>query len=458
MIIASLKDYNELFLLELTIDLLDYLLNMRPDLVDLYLDVGMFNRDKVESLMQSIKAAPKKQRKRLARTRLVRIKLSLLINRFLVGRACQTTTSLQRFSEMLDEWDAQRNDTKYWALLERNAFSAVAINACYMDEVDERHSGSGSVSGAVPPFANVYRRINEPSRNVSRYSAELAAVYAPFHLHSLLIRFAKFKENGYFVSDRFERKMLVYLREIRKSTIHTEFTVTANTRLRVKALKCALWGLCSMLNCEDGFAYLALLSSKMEATKNKSTDTSFQFVASVVKLAETYPLLSVRATAFLCLNYLSKTATGAKMAGLLGWITFQPNSTSNTRAFYASYGSQTSQQLDLAHFFSHMDVAVALYNINRSKADLQLKKVEQQVRLHTLCIEDREFLDRQTTLDHVDNSLATLAPSLAKVAYFHENVCLPMQIHLLGPKDNSDFCPLIHLSYRERTFIAYRYR
>lgn len=450
---------------------MDYLLNVRPDLVDSYLEFGMFNRDTVEFLMRSVQVESKgKERRRLERTRLVRTKLALLLNRFLAARSCQEVTSLQRFGEMLDEWHGRRGDSKYCALLERNAFGASAVNASYMDEVDERNTNqSGSVvSAVVTPFAKVYRRVNEPARNVSRYSAQLAATYAPFHLHSALIRFTKFKENGFYATFQFEKKMLDYVREIRTSAGHTEFSVTAITRLKVKSLKCALWALCSMLNCEDGFTYLALLTSKSRLPGELCTATdadndsapkssnTFKFVASVIKIAESYPLLSVRATAFLCLNYISKTDTGVRLVGELGWLTFQPNFSSYTRAFYATYGSLTSQQLDLAHFYSHEDVAVALYNINRTKANLQLKKIKQQVRLRTLCFEDKEFLDRKAT---VDTWLLIAAPELnfVKAAFFHENICLPMQIHLMAPKDNSDFCPLIHRGDRNNAFIAYRY-
>lgn len=137
-------------------------------------------------------------------------------------------------------------------------------------------------SSIDPSFAKVYRRVNDPAKNVSHYSANLAATYVPFHLHSSLIRFTKFRENGFFVSTQFENKMLSYVREIVSGATHSEYTVASNTRFS-KSLKCALLALlalCSILNCEDGFIYLALLITKLELVEEPCGATNPDRVSS----------------------------------------------------------------------------------------------------------------------------------------------------------------------------------
>ena len=88
---------------------------------------------------------------------------------------------------------------------------------------------------------------------------------------------------------------------------------------RPRALKAALWALCSLLNCEQGFAYLARLNSQLAAPFAGLP----HLVAALVHVAESHPLLSVRATALLGLNLLSKARTGASLLARLGWLAFQ---------------------------------------------------------------------------------------------------------------------------------------
>ena len=95
-------------------------------------------------------------------------------------------------------------------------------------------------------------------------------------------------------------------------------------------MKSALWSVCSMLNCENGFKFVAHLNEKHRLGRN-----IFEFVACLIKITEDHPILSVRATGYLCLNYLVKASTGANLVGKLGWNTFQPSASLNTKTLYS---------------------------------------------------------------------------------------------------------------------------
>lgn len=157
----------------------------------------------------------------------------------------------------------------------------------------------------------------------------------------------------------------------------------------------------------------------------------------IVKLAENNPVLSVRATAFLCLNYISKTCTGANLIGKIGWHTFQPNIAIQNKAFYSVLSSFTSEQLDLNNFYSSLDIATVLYNINRSKASMSLKNIMIDLNQNQLSTEEKQFLDRQNSIDLMTKENSYFIKSeqnLIKIGFFHENVSIPMQVYLMSPE------------------------
>lgn len=132
-------------------------------------------------------------------------------------------------------------------------------------------------------------------------------------------------------------------------------------RVSATKLKSALWSVSALCICENGFRFISRVSQKYTIFKN-----IFEFVCCFLKLAEEHKSLSMRATCFLCSNLLNKSSTGANLLGKLGWHTFQSNLFTPTRAFQAIMTSLSGEQQDLT-VASSIDIAVVIYNLNRSK-------------------------------------------------------------------------------------------
>jgi hypothetical protein len=280
-------------------------------------------------------------------------------------------------------------------IIERNQFNVNAINVYFSDEFDDRFCPNGEInfeldiktkkkyanandstatnenqekdsfnkqktkSTEVNRFIKLYRRINDVEKNNSIYSATKAHIHVPLHLNSAIIRFKKFKQNNYFLNNKFETRIINQIELIKSNAMHSG-TINLNECEKSKnlmKLKAALWSICSLCNCEDGFEYLNILNERHDGTMFASL---FEFITFIVKIAESYSVLSVRATGLCCLNYLSKTNTGANMIGKLGWQTFQPNS-----FFSIMTSMKTNQELDLSYFYSSIDTAMMLYNFHR---------------------------------------------------------------------------------------------
>ncbi len=257
------------------------------------------------------------------------------------------------------------------------------------------------------------------------YSATKAQVYTPFHLNSALIRFDKFKDNNYFLNQSFEDRIVEQIRLIQSRACEPLFKP-----IDIKQLKAALWSICSMCNCEEGFKYLQLLNDKYKLFSN-----ILQFVVYVIKIAEDYPVLSMRGSSFFCLNYLCKTNTGANLMGKLGWHTFQPNRGMETKAFYSILSSFTNEQLDLKYFYSSLDTAVMLYNLNRGKTRSMLKQIKMPESPNRLSTEEKEFLNKQAKVDILNRDyMGELNEEayLLRVGFFHENLAIPIRASLLS--------------------------
>lgn len=439
-------DLNDQYVLELTVNLIEYFINLRPDLVDGFFSMNIFNKDKIQSLAKLINN-PNTQFC-LKNSNLITTKLSFLLSRFLLSKKAICEMSLDEIEVIINDWNKKNLDVKYFQLLERNIFNGQAINPSYMDEFDERISpdllaNNEDTTGNANEFIKLYRRINDLEKNHSIYSSVKAQIYIPFHLNSAIIRFEKFRKNGYFINDSFEEKHLESLRVIKEAATQDEsFYDDAQTSNEVKLknrnlkdLKAALWRISSMCNCEDGFKYMSILNSKNE---KKMFANLFELMTFVIKIAESYPVLSIRGTAFFCLNYMSKSCTGANLIGKLGWHTFQPNHVVQTKAFYSVLGSFTSEQLDLNNFYSSVATAVVLCNINRSKANIDLKKIP-KLSLEELSNEKKEFIDSQNNIDLIketDEYFVKYEQDLVKIGFFHENISIPIRVNLMSPDIN----------------------
>ena len=444
--VHDLYDLNDQYVLELTVNLIEYFINLRPDLVDAFFAMNIFNKEKIQSLAKLINNPNIKYC--LKSSNLIITKLSFLLSRFFLSKKVVHELSLGEIEEILNDWNKKNLDVKYFQLLERNIFNGQAINPSFMDEFDERISpdlqtSNENTAGNANQFIKLYRRINDLEKNHSIYSSVKAQIYIPFHLNSAIIRFKKFKENGYFINDSFEEKHLNSLQVIKEAATQNETfyddSETSNdiklTKGKLKELKSALWRISSMCNCEDGFKYMSVLNSKKKMFANL-----FEFMTFVIKIAESYPVLSIRGTAFFCLNYMSKSCTGANLIGKLGWHTFQPNHAVQAKAFYSVLGSFTSDQLDLNNFYSSVETAVVLCNINRSKATIDLKKIP-KLSLEGLSNEKKEFLDAQNNIDLIkesDEYFIKFEQDLIKIGFFHENISIPIRINLMSPDINDN--------------------
>ena len=118
----ELEDWHELCAVELSVDVLECVLSMRPDLADAYLAGNMFNWDKVAALRGRVGA-----RRARGGARLVRAKASLVLNRLLVSGRAQAALTAAQMAELVAGWQRQRLDAAYGELVERAAFARHAL-------------------------------------------------------------------------------------------------------------------------------------------------------------------------------------------------------------------------------------------------------------------------------------------------------------------------------------------
>ena len=181
------------------------------------------------------------------------------------------------------------------------------------------------------------------------------------------------------------------------------------------------------MNCENGFKYLKVLNTKYKIFSNL-----FHFTSTLIKIAESNSNLSVRVTGFLCLNLVSKTCTGANLIGKIGWHTFQPNQFMESKAFYSKLSSfNDDEQEDF--YYSPIDTAVALYNLNRAKTNLNLNTMS-NFDINELSNYEKEFLDEQSKIDlmnKTDNYYIKSKDNLIKIGFFHDNITVPMRQSLM---------------------------
>jgi len=424
---SSINDLNDQYTTELTINMIEYFFNVRPDLVDAYFELSIFNKDKILSLLSN-----KDKKTFQSKSNVMQVKLQLLLNRFLLSKHFSDSMTIQQVRDLERTWNLANYDRKYFQLLERNAFDSRAIHSLFADELEERSHPlppSADTQFTSSRFVKLYRRVGDEIKNDSAYSAARANVYTPFHLNSAIIRLRVFEANNFRLSDEFQSKIIAYLRLIRTG-MQLQNTTTCK-------LKQALWAVCSFLNCETGFRFLVYLMDKpLKDQQSAIFKNLFEFTSCLVKLAECHPVLSVRATTLLCLNYVSKTCTGANLVGKLGWHTFQPNCAVQTKAFYSVLSTFTSEQLDLKNFYSSLNIAVVLYNLNRAKAQMSMRRIANGIHLSEFSSEEREFLDAENATDLLalaNQEFMRMPEQNLLNGFFHENFCVPIQVHLMSP-------------------------
>jgi len=407
--------------------MIEYFFNSRPDLVDAYFELNIFNKEKILNLLSK-----KINKNTLFRSNVIRVKLQFLLNRFFLSRHFIESITIEEIRDLEKSWSLGNYDKKYFQLLERNIFNSHGPNSLFTDEFDENSQLLSNDSNQTNnnsfynsrQFFKIYRRVGEEAKNESFYSATKADVYTPFHLNSAIIRLHAFEVNNFWISDEFQSKIIAHLMLIK---------IGIEQKNKETKLKQALWAVCSFLNCETGYRYLVHLLEKTPGIfKNL-----FEITSCIVNLAERHPILSIRATSFICLSYVSKTCTGANLIGKLGWHTFQPNCAIQTKVFYSVLSTFTFEQMDLKNFHSSLNLAIIFYNLNRVKTRMNMQRIVNQINLSDFSSEEKEFLDTQNNTDLMlltnQELLRIPGQSMLNNDLFHQNFSLPIQVFLMSP-------------------------
>jgi len=411
---------NDQYVIELGLNLIEYFLNHRPDLTSPLIQLNSFDHKNKTYMLKKLLVDSDQLKMCIKKHSLLKVKTRLLMNRFWLNKLSVESFSLDYLKEVANEWHAKKMDLKYFQLIERNFFQVNSINSCFVEEYEDRLA-YGDKSSSTGRFVQLYRRINEPNKNNDLYSA-LKAQSIPIHYNSILIRSKQFIENGYFLDDKLEDKLVNFIRKI-KSESSQAGSVNDQT------LKSALWSICSLCNCENGFNYLKILNNKYKLFVNL-----FEFSSSIIKITESHGNLSVRATGFLCLNFFSKTNTGANLIGKIGWITFQPNKVSGKQAFFSSLSSFSNEEKNNNSGYSPLHTAVVLYNLYRIQMKLNLKLIYRES--FEISDYEKEFLQQQTKIDLMSIKDDYVLKSEDKFEFLSENVTVPMRQSLIAAESN----------------------
>lgn len=163
---------------------------------------------------------------------------------------------------MLRSWYETKKDVRHFQLIERHSFDANSLNPNYVNEMDDRSGGGGdsiydiprvdwlvatpmTQPSLTPSFSlsessphsrsrsntwnnsttaqqqqqqqvKLYRRINDSSRNLTRFQASLAQIFMPFHINTALVRYPAFvNANKFTLNDYFDQKTAQQLQLIK---------------------------------------------------------------------------------------------------------------------------------------------------------------------------------------------------------------------------------------------------
>ena len=174
------------FSMELSLNLVEFFLNHRPDLVSQLYKLNTFNTNKIDLLKKFL------NEKQL--NNLIKIKIKLILNRLLLHKEAIGTISVEAIQQMANEWNNHKMSVKYYQLIERNVFNLYSINSYFVEEYEDRLSfttdseATKTDTKSAERFIKLYRRINDSSKNNNLYSSFKAQII-PVHFNSILIRF-----------------------------------------------------------------------------------------------------------------------------------------------------------------------------------------------------------------------------------------------------------------------------
>ncbi len=435
---------------ELSLNLIEYFVNLRPDFVEQLFVHDQTDMLRLSKLAQQLNSSNTKA-KLFSNSKLIKIKLQLLLLRLKLTESRLDQMSFEQFATFLNEWNDSNLFIRYFELIERNLFDSNAINANFVNESEQKYAESeteeekiGESDARCPYSANenykLYRKINSPlNKNNRIYFSMHTQTYVPFHLNTAIIRYKKFLDNNFFLTEAYETMIVEQLRLIKLAAhsisndleINKSSASSFSRKRALKKLKASMWSIASLCICENGFKYLSVLNNRHNIFANL-----FDFTTFLIKLTEESPQLSIRGTGFCCLNLISKSCTGANLIGMLGWHTFQPNRASPAKAFYSILNSLSYQEYDM-DVYSSIDTAVVLYNIKRSNASVSLKRIDKYYNCEISNYE-KEFLKKQELIDEMRKVDSDMIKNydVNKIGFYFENISIPIRTSLMAAEVN----------------------
>lgn len=435
-LIVSETWYNEMsrthsasnqILLEMCLNLIEYLVNLRPEFIDSLLKLNSSTIQAIGTLKSLISANKKN-------TKILKLKIKFLHYRFRLSSQRLDSLKLGEFEAIINEWDEDRMDYKYFQIVERYLFDANALNEFFTNDFDDRNEIEEKIekeSGEVKSDYKVYRKMNDPSKNHTSYLSSKAQTYLPFHINKAVIRYGHFIAKNFFISENFSKKVLGYLDTIKWNILNMKFNPKKNdwiNGIQVKALKTALWSIGSFLICENGFKYISILNNEIKLFQNL-----FEFITFLIKIVEDHPILSVRATALHTLNLICKSSTGANLIGKLGWHTFQPKRITAEKTFYSIFNTLSSEQQKPTGIGSSIDTAVELFNTYRSKSNIFLREIKKYF-YYDLSTFENDYLKEANKCEIFSkNDLEFIKnDDMNKMCLFFDNITVPIRFTLLS--------------------------
>jgi hypothetical protein len=453
---------NEEIIFELSLNLIEYFLNFRPDFFK-SLTIVQGERNSFE-IIESLKhqcqisfcQSHKKESQASGLSQKNKFRLLLLLNKLLNVDDILATASNEQMERLQDEWFNFKMDTKYYQIVERQLFNVNGINNNFSDEIDLT-SQSFETSPDQSTTIRIYRRINDVSKNESLNVSLKGQVYLPFHINSAIVKYKLFNYkkslSNYTASNmqsgqskftnfikKFEEKIVKDMETIKKNAFkfasHSGHIIS---RKEVREVKASLWSIGWLCNTSQGFKWLSQINKQYQQNSN-----IFQFISLLIKITEDHQILSVRATCFHCLNLLSKTCDGANLIGMFGWHTFQPDHALQTERNLFEHLSLSIGSESICE--QSIDIAVILFNINRLKCDVELKEIVRYNDDLNISQFDRDLINKQLGKDLANCSDSDLLINSDNLDVILKNetphcdsVSVPLRASSLTIKSNKTF-------------------
>ena len=427
-------------LIEFGVNLVEYLINQRPDFIDSLLIYDEFVIERITNLKQFIQN--KNGSYSFKNHKILCLKLNLLFFRFKLNGYNINKLDAKEILDLIEEWDKLKLDVKYFELTETYLLNSLAINPYFIEEYNEientsneETTGSSESNNAakvnnIKRDVKLYRKINHPNRSNHNCQDVISELYLPFHINTSLMKLDKTLQI-LVSSEKFNQKISKYF-SILKESICSINEKIPSSRKQIKNLKAALWALSSMCICENGFQFISNMNKTFKIFKNL-----FEFIKVIIKITEEHSSLSVRASGYYCLNLISKSCTGANLIGQLGWHTFQPNIITPAKAFYSILNSLSNEQQEIS-IYSSIETALQLFNINRSKPNVVLKEIKKYFYCN-LTNYEKEFLNQAIKFEVFEKSDDYFIKlyELDKIGYYFENISVPIRTSLLSVEGES---------------------